>query len=74
MVSFAYHEIFSRNQAFIAPPAYKNEPEYHNIGSRVIYLKSLEVGYVVGIDDNWIHVLLGKQKRRAKLMFTELYN
>lgn len=74
IVTLAYHEIFSRTQALIAPPAYKSEPEYHDIGSRVILLRTLEVGYVVGIDDHWIHVILGKEKRRSRVRFTDLYN
>lgn len=57
----------------IAPPAYKAQPEYFDIGSRVILLRSLEVGYVVGIDDNWIHVILGKGKRKEKVRFTDLF-
>ena len=74
IVSFNYHEVFSRNQALIAPPAYKSEPEYHNIGARVILLRTLEVGYVTGIDDHWIYVILGKNKRPARVRFLDLYN
>lgn len=40
------------------------------MGSRVILLKSLEIGYVVCIDDMWFHVLVGKEKRRVKAKFT----
>ena len=41
IVGFSYHEVFSRRQALVSPPAYKSEPEYHNIGSRVILLRTL---------------------------------
>lgn len=41
IVSFSYHEIISRNQALLAPPSYKSEPEYHDIGARVILLRTL---------------------------------
>ena len=41
IVAFSYHEVFSRRQALVSPPAYKSEPEYHNIGSRVILLRTL---------------------------------
>lgn len=29
---------------------------------------------MVCIDNHWIHVILGKEKRRAKIRFTDLYN
>jgi hypothetical protein len=74
LITFDYHEIFSRNQAFIAPPAYKSEPEFHDIGSRVILLRSLEIGYVTAIDDQWIHVIVGKNKRKSRLRFLDLFN
>lgn len=73
-LTFAHHELFSRAQAFIAPPAYKSEPEYHGIGSRVILLRTLEVGYVTGIDDQWIHVAVGKARRKCRVRFIDLYN
>lgn len=40
----------------------------------MILLRTLEVGYVVGIDDHWIHVILGKEKRKSRVRFTDLYN
>jgi len=73
IVSFDYHEVISRNLALQAPPPYRNEPEYFAIGSRVIFLKSLEVGYVVCIDDQWLHVVLGKEKRKIKAKFTDFF-
>ena len=57
-----------------APPAYRSEPEYPDIGSRVILLKTLEVGYVVCIDDEWMEVVVGKEHRRVRVRLTELFS
>ena len=75
IVAFEYHEIISLNLARKALPALKYEPEYHDIGSRVILLNSLEIGYVVCIDDFYVHVIVGKEKKkRVKVKFQQAFN
>jgi hypothetical protein len=74
IVTLQYHEVISRRLGLQSPPAFTREPEYHDIGARVVLLGSLEVGYVVCIDDQWVHVVVGKEKRREKVRFTEAFN
>ena len=69
-----YHEVISKRLGVRAPPPYKAEPEYHNIGARVILLRSLEAGYIVAIDDIWFEVVVGKEGQRVRAKFSELYN
>lgn len=59
-ITLRHNEVVSKRQARVAPPALKYEPEYHNIGDKVILLRNLETGYIVGIDDNMIHIKVGK--------------
>lgn len=54
-------------------PSLKYEPDYYDIGARVVLLRSLEVGYVICVDDIWIHVMVGKEKRRSKVRFTDAF-
>ena len=66
--------MISRRQGKISPPALKYEPEYHNIGDKVILLRNLETGYIVGIDDHMIHVRTLNKSRHYRVKFHELFN
>lgn len=58
----------------MACPAFKSEPEYHAIGDRVILLRTLESGYVIGIDDNIFTVAVGIRQQKYRVQFTEIFN
>ena len=73
-ITVRHNEVISKRQARIAPPVLKCEPEYHNIGDKVILLRNLETGYIVGIDDNMIHVKVGKEQRHFKVRFHDVFN
>ena len=66
--------MISRRQAKLAPPALKYEPEYHNIGDKVILMQNLETGFIVGIDDSIIHARIGTEQRHYRVKFHELFN
>lgn len=53
---------------------YKVEPEYHAIGDRVILLRTLETGYVIGIDDDHMIVAVGRKRKQHRVHFLDLYN
>jgi hypothetical protein len=61
--------MISRRQAKLAPPTLKYEPEYHNIGDKVILLRNLETGFIVGIDDSIVHVRIGADQRHYRVKF-----
>ena len=52
----------------------KSEPEFHDIGDMVILFKSLEVGLVVGIDDQYVMVKVRGCQEPKRVRFTEAFN
>ena len=74
LISLPYRHIISRRQASVAPPSFRMEPEYHNVGNRVVLLRRLEVGFVVGIDDHWLRVAVGKEQRLERVRFEEAFS
>ena len=68
------HQIISKKLGKICPPPLKYEPEFHDIGDEVIVLKTLEVGYVLGIDDNFVLVKLATSGEPQKFGFIEIWN
>ena len=52
----------------------KSEPEFHDIGDSVILLKSLEIGFVVGIDDQYLMVKVKSSQEPKKVQFADAFN
>ena len=74
MVQLPYHEVISKRLAYLSPPPLKYQPQYHDIGDLVIYLKGLATGVITSIDDSMVYVYLAKKKKTIKINFKDAFN
>jgi hypothetical protein len=68
-IEVPYYELISKKVSKISGPALRSEPEFHDVGDAVILLRTLEIGFVMTIDDNYLHILLPKSKQPKKVSF-----
>lgn len=50
------------------------EPEFHDIGDRVALIRTLEVGYIIGIDDYKVYVQVPKRPEPVVVPFLDAFN
>jgi hypothetical protein len=73
-VTLPYEYFISKRQAKVCPPALRCEPEFYDIGDKVVLLKRFEVGYVIGIDDHKICVKLPKKSEPVCIPFLDAFS
>lgn len=68
------HCISKRMAKYVPLPYLRREPEYHNIGDRVVVMRTQETGVITGLNDGEVVINVPKKPYEYRYYFTEVFN
>jgi hypothetical protein len=68
------HCLTKRQVRKVGLPYLRREPEYHNIGDRVVVLRTHDTGVITGLNDGEIVINVAKKTHEYRYNFTEVFN
>lgn len=68
------HCMSKRQSRVVALPYLRREPEYHNIGDRVVVMRTQDTGVITGINDAEVVVNISKKQHETRHNFTAVFN